>query len=118
MGVPVITAGSEVVVGFDRPRLEQIAARYTQSGSSAAGPKLGLAARTAPGGGVEIGNVRSGSLGSHAGFQVGDVLESLSDQPVNSVGDVERLTRTLKPGQAVKAIVRRHGQRLHLTLTN
>lgn len=117
MGVPVITAGSEVIVGFDRPRLEQIATRYTRGGATAVGPKLGLAARGAPGGGVEIGNVRPGTIGSQAGFQAGDVLESLSGRPVDSVGDVERLTRTLHSGQTIEAIVRRNGQRLRLTLT-
>ena len=115
MGVPVITAGSEVVIGFDRPRLDKIATQYARSGTAAA-PKLGLAVRTAPGGGVEIGSVRSGSLGSQAGFQAGDVLESLSGQSVNSVGDVERLTRTLRAGQTIDALVRRGRQRLRLTL--
>jgi S1-C subfamily serine protease len=118
MGVPVITAGSEVVVGFDRPRLEQIAARYAHaSAAPSSGPKLGLAIRSSVGGGVEIGKVRPGSPGAQAGFQVGDVLESLGGQPVNSSDDIERLTRAMQPGQMIDAVVRRDGRRLHLTLT-
>src|SRR5436190_8399803 len=31
MGVPVITAGDEVIVGFDRDRLERLAARYASA---------------------------------------------------------------------------------------
>jgi len=113
-GVPVIVAGDDVIVGFDRPRLERIAARYAPEASTgAAGIKLGLAVRNATGG-VEVGAVRPGSLGERAGVRPGDVLESLAGQLVRSVADLERLTRNVAAGQGVDLSVRRGGQPLRL----
>src|SRR4051812_5097027 len=49
MGVPVIVAGNEVIVGFDRARLERLASQFTASAPGAASsasaaprPKVGL----------------------------------------------------------------------------
>ena len=117
-GVPVITAGDEVIVGFDQRRLGQIAERYAKAGqANPATPKLGLSVRDAPGGGVEVGGTRPGSLAQRAGLQPGDFLESLAGQPVRSVADLEKLGARLRSGQRVPLGVRRAGQLLELDLT-
>lgn len=109
MGVPVIVAGTQVVVGFDRPALERIAQRY------AAGerPKMGLAVRDSAQG-VEVGTVRPGGLGERAGVQSGDILETLNGQPVRSVADLERIAASLPAGTSVWLNVRRDGQSTRL----
>ena len=115
MGVPVITAGDEVIVGFDRSRLEQIAARH--AGRATSGSKLGLLVRNAPGGGVEIGGARVGSPAQQAGALAGDQLESINGQPIRSVSDLERLAGNLQDGERVELTVRRQGRNVRLVLT-
>ncbi|HEX5416497.1 MAG TPA: PDZ domain-containing protein, partial [Chloroflexota bacterium] len=90
MGVPVIVAGEQVIVGFDRPALEQIAQRY----AAALRPKLGLTVRDTSNG-VEVGTVRPGGLGERAGVKTGDILADLNEQPVHSVADVEQIAAGL-----------------------
>jgi S1-C subfamily serine protease len=106
-GVPVITAGDEVIVGFDRPRLERILAGMAQPGSSGSGaPRLGLLVRDTSNG-VEVGTVRPGLLGERAGVQTGDVLESVNGQSIRSVVDLERAALAMKAGQRLDLVVRR-----------
>ena len=109
-GVPVIVADDEVIVGFDRQRLERIAARHAAAARSEAGrPKLGLVVKDAAGG-VEVGGVRPGSPAEQAGFRPGDIVLQVRGQPVGSVADLERLTGTLGAGQTAEVVVRREGR--------
>ena len=109
MGVPVIIAGDEVIVGFDRPRLERIAARVAR-------PRLGLRVRDGAGG-VEIGAVHPGSLAEQVGLRPGDVIEALDERPIRSADDLERLGEQLQSGPVPSVRVRRGGERLTLRLS-
>src|SRR5438105_1599600 len=84
-GVPVITYGDEVIVGFDRPRLTRIAqAAKSAHGGAARKPELGLAVADAatmlpkqgrPAEyGAYVGKVKAGSGAEQAGLQPGDVI--------------------------------------------
>jgi S1-C subfamily serine protease len=84
MGVPVITVDDEVVVGFDRPRLEQILARRQKKR-----PVLG----------AEVA-------------REGDVLLSLNRRPVRDANDIERALNSLAVGQAAEIVWWRDGQEL------
>lgn len=107
MGVPVITAGDEVIVGFDRARLARVAARYA-GGATGERPRLGLLVKdTAEG--VVVGGARPDSPAERAGFRPGDVLLSLDGRPIRSVADVEAATRSARPGQVTEAAARREG---------
>jgi len=114
MGVPVIVAGDEVIVGFDRPRLERLAERFRGRSAEALRPRLGLRVKDAPAG-AEVAVVHTGSLAERAGVRVGDIVEAIDDQPVRSADDLERLVRARNntPGLIT---VRRGGERrlLHL----
>jgi len=113
-GVPVIIAGDEGVVGFDRPRLERIVAQY--AGGSASGPegvKLGLVVRDTAAG-VEVGGVRPGTLGERLGVQSGDVIEVLGNQPIHSVKELELHAKGFVASKNLALSVRRNGQALHL----
>jgi S1-C subfamily serine protease len=116
MGVPVITVGDEVIVGFDRRRLELALARHATS-SPAGGPKLGLKVRDVADG-VEVGGVRPGSLGERAGVQVNDVVEALDGQPIRSVAELERAAGRLGSKLNVQITVRRDGQTFNLVMSN
>lgn len=115
MGVPVITSGDEVITGFDRPRLERIAARYPSTPGSARGPKLGLLARNGRNG-VELGGTRPASPAERSGAQAGDIVVGVNGRSVRSVSDLERLTETSAPGQPITLDVQRHGQVIRLSV--
>ena len=104
VGVPVITVDDEVVVGFDRARLEQVLARKRP-------PRISLGAKVAgsqavarkrhislpPG--AYVGSVTVGSPADRAGLREGDVITAVNDAPVASAGDLERALESLAPGQ-------------------
>jgi len=111
LGVPVITAGNEVIVGFDQRRLAQVAERYRTA------PSLGLRVKDDPGVGVVVGGSRPGSPAERAGAQPSDVVEALDGQPIRTVADLERVAKILPQGRPVLLAVRRGGQRVELPVT-
>ena len=104
-GVPVTVIGDEVVVGFDRPRLERILANLPKGGSSA--PKRrSLGAKVAdagnyelPGGkrmeGALVGGVHLGSPAEMAGMRAGDVIVAANGSPVRSAEDVSKAVSSM-----------------------
>lgn len=115
-GVPVITAGNEVIIGFDRPKLEQVAHRYAEAGGPGRGLKLGLLVRNTPNG-VEIGGARPGSPAERSGARAGDLLESVNGQPIRSVSDLERVTQSAAPGRPITLDVQRDGRSVRLPMS-
>jgi S1-C subfamily serine protease len=111
LGVPVITAGDEVIIGFDQRRLEQVANRYRSA------PSLGLRVKDDPIRGVVVGGSRPGSPAERAGVQPGDVVEAMEGQPIRTVADLERITRSLSRGRPLLLVVRREDQRVQLPVT-
>lgn len=100
-GVPVTIIGDEVVVGFDKPRLERILASMKAAQASSGGRKKrrSLGAKVAdasryamPGGaaveGAYIGGVNRGSPAEAAGLGVGDVIIAVAGREVSSVDDL------------------------------
>jgi len=111
MGVPVIADAQEAIVGFDLPRLRQMAARHRKGGG------LGLKVADAKDGpGAYVGAVREDSPAGRAGVQVGDVIEELSGRPVSSAADLEDIASRRVPGQPTSLMVRRGGERQTLIL--
>jgi S1-C subfamily serine protease len=112
MGVPVIAAADEVIVGFDRARLERLAARA--AGGAAPPPRLGLLVKDGPDG-VLVGGARPDTPAARAGFRPGDVVEQVDGQPVRTSADVARLAAALAV-RPVEAVVRRDGGRVRLAI--
>ncbi len=111
MGVPVIADAQEAIVGFDQPRLAQMAARHRR------GPSLGLRVADAKDGpGASVGSVRPGSPSERAGVQPGDVVVELSGLPVSSAADLEQVAAQRRPGQPTSLVVRRGDQQVTLIL--
>src|SRR5438046_488163 len=122
MGVPVITAGDEVIVGFDRDRLERLAARYASAAPHADAvpqahatprPRIGLRVKDVPGG-AEVGAVHPGSPAEQAGLRIGDVVVEINGRSVRSAADLETaiagLRLSQKAGQTIALDVRRKGK--------
>ena len=88
MGVPVTAIGDEMVVGFNRSRLQQIIARLRAAQPP---PALGAAVKDEPGGGALIGTVRPGTPAERGGLQPGDIIVAVDGTPVPDVNTLAQL---------------------------
>jgi S1-C subfamily serine protease len=121
-GVPVIVVDDQVVVGFDRPRLDQLLATRRVSR-----PRLGLSVADAKQmaakegnasvRGAYVGHVKPSSPGERAGLLKGDVIVELAGRPVANAGDLETVISTLTVGQPVAVVFLRGGQRMQAQMT-
>jgi glutaredoxin-like YruB-family protein len=117
-GVPVLVVDGQVVVGFDRPRIDRLLAQSVPRLGAAIADATRFAARKGldlPAG-AYVGRVDGGSVASRAGLEVGDVITSLDGRPVITDRDVDRILTTIDRGQVAPAVVWRRGQTLSLTL--
>ena len=123
MGVPVTVIDGEVVVGFDRPRLDRLLA----GGKAGQRPRLGLKVADAAKAtrvreeasvtGALVGSVAPASLGERAGIIKGDIIVEIDQKPVRSADDLEKALSGLRPGSNV-AIVFLRGARTLKTDVN
>lgn len=90
MGVPVTEVGGELVVGFDRPRLERLIQRLRTASRPAS---LGAAVKDAPGGGALVGVVHPHTVAARAGLVPGDVIVAVDGAPVVDTGSLARLVQ-------------------------
>ena len=118
-GVPVLIIGGEVIVGFDRPRIDQALARAgaerAHLGASIAdaakmASKRNLDVRQ----GAYVGRIAAGSSAEAAGLKGGDVLLALGGQPIATAADVERVMETVAPGRHAVGVVWRDGGQIQL----
>lgn len=109
-GVPVIVVDENVVVGFDRRRLEQLLSQAPTPGIQL-GAAVADARPRANVDGAYVGRVKRGSSSAEAGLQPGDVIVALGGQDVRTAMDLERIAATLKPKTRVPLAFLRAGQR-------
>jgi len=67
--------------------------------------------------GVLIGGVRPEGAAERAGIRRGDLLVELAGTPIRDIYDFMYVLQRSKPGDTVRAVVDRGGQRLELTVT-
>ena len=108
MGVPVIMVDGEIIVGFDRPRLEQLLARGARAGSPITlGISIADAAKAAQRqgavavAGALVGKVKPMHPGDRAGLQPGDIITELNTKAIRNAADLEHSMGTLKSGTRV-----------------
>jgi S1-C subfamily serine protease len=120
-GVPVTVIDDQVVVGFNRPRLEQIlASRPAGAGANGGGTpgRKPLGARVAdasryalPGGspaqGAYVGGVNLGSPAEQAGLRAGDIITAVESRPVRSVDELSAALKDAKDGSVTLSVA--HG---------
>lgn len=107
MGVPVIVVDGEVIVGFNRLRLDQLLTNARRHEPIAFG--LGVAdagKQTLQHGdmnalGALVGKVAPSSLGERAGLKRGDIIIRLNRKEVHGVSDLEDSINDLNKGDRV-----------------
>ena len=108
-GVPVTVIGENVVVGFDRPKLERILASMPAQPAASDGKKKTLGAKVAdagryalPGGttvdGAYVGGVSPGSPAEAAGLKTGDVITAVGDKRIRSVDELASVLKQAPEG--------------------
>lgn len=111
-GVPVISVGGEVVVGFDRRRIDQLLAATNSSAPRK--PSLGLAVADAsrialehgvvPIFGAYVGRVAQGSPGQRVGVQPGDIVTEVNLRPVRNAADLEKAMESVSSGSQISLV--------------
>ena len=116
-GVPVITVDDQVVVGFDRPRLERLLAaapsRRVTFGAAVADAATYLAKRgQVPIFGALVGKVSPGSPAARAGLEPGDIITQIGLRPITNAEGVEKAIESIQSGARVPVTLTRGGQQL------
>lgn len=117
-GVPVIVVDGQVVIGFDRPRLEQLLARSGNGQRPRLGLKVADASRVAqkvgaiPVFGALVGGVAPSSLGQRAGLREGDIITEINMRPIRNADDLEQALSGLKEGGRAAIVFLRGDQTL------
>ena len=70
-----------------------------------------------PGPGVKVAGVTPGSPAEKAGVKEGDVILQVDGREVANLSGFSALLKELKPGQTVKTVVERNGERLTFEVT-
>jgi glutaredoxin 3 len=104
MGVPVIVVDGQIVIGFDRTRLEQLLDGRSSHRHPSLGLKVADASRKArrpgepPVFGALVGSVASSSPGERAGIKAGDIITLINRKRVNNSVELEHIVSTLTSG--------------------
>jgi S1-C subfamily serine protease len=114
-GVPVITVGDQVVIGFDRPRLERLleadGRRKVVFGAAVADAASYLAKRRqVPVFGALVGKVSPGSPADRAGLAPGDIITGLGLRSIANAEGVEQALANVEPGGRLTVTFQRGNQ--------
>ena len=116
MGVPVIVVDGQVIIGFDRARLEQLLGNSNNGQHPGFGLKVADASRVSrkfgevPVSGAVIGAVAPSSLGEKAGLRAGDIITEINLSRVNNADDLENALVGLNIGNRVSLVFIRGGE--------
>jgi S1-C subfamily serine protease len=78
---------------------------------------LGVSSGPAPEGGAAVGGVVANGPAAKAGLREGDTIVEIADQPVREPDDVSSVVNSRRPGDEVRVVVERDGERRTLTVT-
>jgi glutaredoxin 3 len=112
-GVPVTVIDGQVVVGFDRAKLEQLLNGRSKSARPSLGLKVADAGKFAqkhgaiPVFGALVGGVKPGSTGASAGLRQGDIITEMNLRPVHGADDLEKALAGVSQGSRVVIVFRR-----------
>lgn len=118
-GVPVITVEDQVVVGFDRPRLEMLIGKAAQKRPSlglsiADASRMAMKAGAIPVFGVFVGRVAPSSPAERAGVRPGDIITEANFRPISNAADLEKVLENLIAGSRLALVVSRGDKQLRI----
>jgi S1-C subfamily serine protease len=112
-GVPVIAIDGQVIVGFNKPRLEQLVANRGQrpglGAQVADAATIALRQGTAAQPGAYVGGVRPGSVASHAGLRAGDIITGVDGTAVTNADDLAKALKGVAQGSRTTLRIVRGG---------
>jgi glutaredoxin 3 len=115
-GVPVIDIDGQMVVGFDRRRLElllsQGPAKPTLGAAVADATRILMKQGQTPIFGAYVGKVSPGSAAAKLGLQPGDVITQINVRPISNAADVETAMSAIERGATLDVNYLRGGQAL------
>ena len=113
MGVPVIVVDGQAIIGFNRPKLDQLLADGSASSKVRFGLKVADASMMAqkagspPVFGAYVGQASPDSLGQRAGLLPGDIITAVNMRPISDVAELEKALRSLTSGSTVSVVFMR-----------
>jgi glutaredoxin 3 len=121
-GVPVLTIGNDVVVGFDQARIERLldaamAGRPTFGASVADASKITAKAGKLPVFGAYVGKVAPGSPAARAGLQPHDIITELNFRPISNADSLAEALEAVPAGGRILVTWMR-GQQQHRAETS
>lgn len=110
MGVPVTIINGQTIIGFDRPRLEQV---LSQSQRASLGASVADADKMAGGTtrGAYVGKVRPGSSAEKIGLMAGDIIVEVNKQAVAGANDLDKALSRMSQGSRISLVFVRNNQR-------
>jgi S1-C subfamily serine protease len=78
---------------------------------------LGVSSAAAPEGGAQVGGVVADGPAADAGLREGDTIVEINGQPVRDSDDVSAVVNSRRPGDEVRVVIERSGERRTLTVT-
>jgi len=118
-GVPVVDIDGQMVVGFDRGRLDAVLSKRKPKGLGALvadAADMAAAGKTKLRTGAYVGRVKAGSAAERAGLRAGDVIVAIAGNPVRSATALQTLLARVPKGRQVPIEYARDGQRLTVTV--
>jgi glutaredoxin 3 len=116
MGVPVTDFDGQIVVGFDRGRLEQLIARIEATQRPSFGALIADASKiTAKQGsgitlGAYVGRTRPDSAATRMGLVAGDIIIELNLKHITNAADLEHALSGLERGSRLSIVFLRGNQ--------
>jgi glutaredoxin 3 len=114
-GVPVAIINGEVVVGFDKPRLEQLLgkqAQPTQFGAAIADADKIAGRGLTIVNGAYIGRISSNSVAERLGLAPGDIVTEINERRIMNASDMENILHRFNTGSRLSIVFLRNDQTL------
>lgn len=110
-GVPVTVIDGQVIIGFNRPQLEEALSRYNQNPSfGAAIADAGKIRASGNISGAYVGRVHGGSAAESMGLAARDTIIEINGRRINTASDMERIIATFRQGDRITITFMRGNQ--------